>query len=59
MGLLTLSIGFAPLGILLVGALSEWLGPARTLTVTSLTGLATLAAAIFVWPGFRRAARQP
>ena len=59
MGLLTLSIGFAPLGILLVGALSEWLGPARTLTVTSLAGLATLAAATFVWPGFRRAARQP
>ena len=59
MGLLTLSIGFAPLGILLVGALSEWLGPARTLTVTSLAGLATLAAATFVWPGFRQAARHP
>ena len=59
MGLLTLSIGFAPLGILLVGALSEWLGPARTLTVTSLAGLATLAAATLVWPGFRRAARHP
>ena len=59
MGLLTLSIGFAPLGILLVGALSEWLGPARTLTITSLTGLATLAAATLVWRGFRQASRQP
>ena len=27
MGLLTLAIGAAPFGILLVGALSEWLGP--------------------------------
>ena len=59
MGLLTLSIGFAPLGILIVGALSEWLGPARALTITSLTGLAALAAATFVWPGFRQAARHP
>ena len=59
MGLLTLSIGFAPLGILLVGALSEWLGPARALTVTSLTGLTALAGTALVWPAFRRAAKQP
>ena len=59
MGLLTLSIGFAPLGILLVGALSEWLGPARAITVTSLTGLTALAAAAFAWPALRQTARQP
>ena len=59
MGLLTLSIGFAPLGILLVGALSEWLGPARTLTVTSLTGLATLVVGALVWRGARPSPRQP
>ena len=59
MGLLTLSIGFAPLGILLVGALSEWLGPARTLTVTSLAGLATLAVLALAWPSLRRPPAAP
>ena len=49
MGLLSLAIGAAPFGILLVGALSEWLGPARALTVTSITGLTALAAAALVW----------
>ena len=55
MGLLSLSIGAAPFGILLVGALSEWLGPARALTVTSVMGLAALAGAVFAWPVLRRA----
>ncbi len=59
MGLLALAIGAAPFGILLVGALSEWLGPARALTVASLTGLTALAAAALVWRAFRRAANQP
>ena len=59
MGLLSLSIGAAPFGILLVGALSEWLGPARALTVSSLTGFAALVAAILVWPSLRRGPRGP
>ena len=59
MGLLALAIGAAPFGILLVGALSEWLGPARALTVASLTGLTALAAAALVWRAVRRAANQP
>ena len=59
MGLPTLGTGFAPHGIGLVGALSEWLGAARALTVSSLTGLAAAAAADFVRPGSRRAAKLP
>ena len=59
MGLLSLSIGAAPFGILLVGALSEWLGPARALTVTSLAGLTALAAAALAWPALRRVAARP
>ena len=55
MGLLSLCIGAAPFGILLVGALSEWLGPARALTMTSLAGLTTLAVVSLVWPSLRRA----
>ena len=59
MGLLSLSIGAAPFGILLVGALSEWLGPARALTVTSLAGFTALATATFVWPALRKAPTRP
>ena len=59
MGLLSLSIGAAPFGILLVGALSEWLGPARALTVTSLAGLSSLAVVILAWPTLRRAPQGP
>ena len=59
MGLLSLAIGAAPFGILLVGALSEWLGPARALTVTSLAGLATLATITLLLPAFRRTPPNP
>ena len=59
MGLLSLAIGAAPFGILLVGALSEWLGPARALTITSLSGLGALAAIALLLPAFRRAPVQP
>ncbi len=59
MGLLSLAIGAAPFGILLVGALSEWLGPARALTICSLTGLTALAGVAVVWPALRRATKQP
>lgn len=59
MGLLSLAIGAAPFGILLVGALSEWLGPARALTVTSITGLTALAATALVWPAARQAPERP
>ena len=59
MGLLSFCIGAAPVGILLVGALSEWLGPARALTVTSLCGLASLAAVALVWRRARRSSREP
>ena len=59
MGLLSLAIGAAPLGILIVGALSEWLGPARALTVTSIAGLASLAGAAIAWPALRRPRARP
>ena len=59
MGLLSLAIGAAPFGILLVGALSEWLGPARALTVTSIAGLGALAAVALLLPELRRAPTSP
>ena len=57
MGLLALAIGAAPFGILLVGALSEWLSPARALTTTALAGLTALALALAAWPTLRQAPR--
>ena len=54
MGLLSLAIGAAPFGILLVGALSEWLDPARALSVTALAGLISLALAAAAWPVLRQ-----
>lgn len=56
MGLLAFCIGTAPLGILLVGTLSEWLGPARALTVLSVSGFALLVLTLFVRPELRGAA---
>ena len=52
-------IGAAPIGILLVGALSEWLGPARALTVTSVTGLTTLVGVAPRLADVPQAAKQP
>lgn len=59
MGLLSLAIGAAPFGILMVGALSEWLSPARALTVMALAGLACLALAAAAWPDLRQSPRRP
>ena len=58
MGLLSLAIGAAPFGILLVGALSEWLSPARALTTTALAGLTALGIAFAAWPVLRQAPKQ-
>ena len=59
MGLLSLAIGAAPFGILLVGALSEWLSPARALTTTALAGLTALGIAFAAWPVLRQAPKRP
>ena len=58
MGLLSLAIGAAPFGILLVGALSEWLSPARALTTTALAGLTALGIAFAAWPVLRQAPKR-
>ena len=39
MGLLTVCIGMGPLGILLIGALADWLGPLHAVDVMALSGL--------------------
>ena len=49
MGLLTVCIGCGPVGILLVGALANVLGPLRAVDAIELAGLAAVVAAGLVW----------
>jgi MFS family permease len=54
MGLLTMSIGVGPLGILIVGALSEVLGASVGILITSSTGAVGLICAMIIWPEMRK-----
>jgi MFS family permease len=49
MGLLTVCIGAGPVGILLVGALANVLGPLGAVDAIELTGLVAVAAAGLIW----------
>ncbi|HEV8677777.1 MAG TPA: MFS transporter [Stellaceae bacterium] len=53
MGIVTMCIGTGPIGVLMIGALSEQLGPAAAILVTATIGLAGLA---LIW---RRLIRGP
>jgi MFS family permease len=56
MGLLTVCIGAGPVGILLVGALADMLGPLNAVDTIELTGLVAVAGAGIIW---RRKERRP
>jgi len=49
MGLLTVCIGFGPLGILLIGALADHFGPLLAVEIMALTGLVAVAASGIAW----------
>jgi MFS family permease len=49
MGLLTVCIGMGPLGILLVGALADQLGPMLAIDIVELAGFIAVAAIGLVW----------
>jgi MFS family permease len=49
MGLLTVCIGMGPLGILLIGALAEWFGPALAVIITAVSGLVSVALIGLAW----------
>ena len=56
MGVISVCIGGgAPLGILHVGLLADWLGAAGAVTVIATEGLAALAFAAWRWPELLRA----
>jgi MFS family permease len=56
MGLLTMCIGMAPIGFLMVGALADRLGSPTATAVSAACGLATLA---LTWPVWRPCLRPP
>jgi len=56
LGLLTMCIGIAPLGFLMVGWLAGWLGASTAAVVCALCGLVSLA---LTWPVWRRCLGEP
>ena len=55
MGAVALGIGVIPLGMAFVGGMSEWLGAAEALGLTSLIGLGLIAMVLLFQPDLRRA----
>jgi predicted MFS family arabinose efflux permease len=54
MGLLTVSIGAGPIGMLHVGLLADWLGAANAVALIAAEGLIALALVARLWPELRR-----
>lgn len=50
MGVLSMSIGMGPIGVLTVGLLADSLGPTIGIMISSATGLVVLALCAFLWP---------
>jgi MFS family permease len=54
MGLLTVSIGAGPIGMLHVGLLADWLGAPHAVALIAAEGLLALGLVALVWPELRR-----
>jgi MFS family permease len=54
MGVLTVSIGAGPIGMLHVGWLADWLGPSTAVAVMAIEGLIAVTVAAIAWPELRR-----
>jgi predicted MFS family arabinose efflux permease len=54
MGVLTVSIGAGPIGMLHVGWLADWLGASTAVAIIAIEGLIALMFAAVVWPEMRR-----
>lgn len=55
MGVLVTCIGAAPVGVLHVGLLAEWVGAPRAVTIIAVEGLLAVAVSTMIWPELRRA----
>jgi hypothetical protein len=56
MGMVTVSIGAGPIGMLQVGLLADWLGAPIAVAVIAGEGLLALALAVLLWPELRQPA---
>ncbi len=54
MGLVSVAIGAAPLGMLHVGVLAEWFGAGPAVAIIAVEGLAAMIATGLTWPELRR-----
>jgi predicted MFS family arabinose efflux permease len=54
MGVLTVSIGTCPIGMLHVGLLADYLGAGSAIMIMAIEGLIALTLVAFFWPEFRR-----
>ena len=54
MGVLSMCIGFAPFGILFVGALTKQFGPVPGVLALSSTGILAMIVTVFIWPEMLR-----
>ena len=54
MGVLTVTIGTSPIGMLHVGLLAEWFGAGNAVMIMALEGLIALALVAVYWPEMRR-----
>lgn len=55
MGVLTVSIGTCPIGMLHVGLLAEYFGPGPAVVIMAIEGLFALMVVALLWPEMRRA----
>ena len=53
LGVVTLAIGAGPIGSLVVGAVSEWIGPADALLFNSILGLVLVCLSVLFFPSIR------
>jgi predicted MFS family arabinose efflux permease len=58
LGTVSTAIGFMPVGMVLIGVWSEWLGPRNALTWSAATGLLLLAVVALRWPELRTPRHQ-
>ncbi len=54
MGLLVVCIGAAPIGMLSIGTLAEWIGASQALALGSFGGIFLLIFSFFCWPELRK-----
>lgn len=53
MGVLSVCVGTAPIGILNLGIMSEWVGAANAMLISGIEGLVAMTIAFFVWRQIR------